>query len=213
MKILTKIKNLRLSIIILSSFAFIFNPIAARASEADFLKGIMGAIIVNGIIQEVKKDNQPVIVRKQVTYVTPHSTQNSYQLPRKNKNVLYDTIPQRAFKSQTPSIRYNIQGELMKMGYYNGRLDGYWGYKTEHAISSYALDSNKLHLLTSVKGVNNLFKDLLYINPNHQNQQFNSHSDNDSKNEEILYLQLQITKLLKEVGSLENRLMQLKQEK
>ena len=160
MKILTKIKNLRRSIIILSSFAFIFNPIAARASEADFLKGIMGAIIVNGIIQEVKKDKQPVIVRKQVTYVTPHSTQNSYQLPRKNKNGLYDTIPQRAFKSQTPSIRYNIQGELMKMGYYNGRLDGYWGYKTEHAISSYALDSNKLHLLTSVKGVNNLFKDL-----------------------------------------------------
>ena len=173
----------------------------------------MGAIIVNGIIQEVKKDKQPVIVRKQVTYVTPHSSNGIYQSPRKNNHLLYGTIPQRAFKSQAPSIRYNIQGELMKMGYYNGKLDGYWGYKTERAISSYAADSNKLHLLTSIRGVNSLFKDLLYLSPNHQKQQFNNHSNNDSKNEEILYLQMRIAKLLQEVGNLENSLNHLKQEK
>ena len=99
------------------------------------------------------------------------------------------------------------------MGYYNGRLDGYWGYKTEHAISSYAANTNKLHLLTSIRGVNSLFKDLLYLSPNHQKQQFNNHSNNDSKNEEILYLQMRIAKLLQEVGNLENSLNHLKQEK
>ena len=85
MKILTKIKNLRRSIIILSSFAFIFNPIAARASEADFLKGIMGAIIVNGIIQGAKKDNQPEIVRKQITYVNPYNSHNNSQYSKKER--------------------------------------------------------------------------------------------------------------------------------
>ena len=113
--------------------------------------------------EEVKKDKQPVNVRKQVTYVTPHSSQNSYQILRKNKHVLYDTIPQRAFKSQTPSIRYNIQGELMKMGYYYGNLDGYWGLKTEHAVSSYARDTKQLHLLTSIRGANSLFNEIINI--------------------------------------------------
>ena len=57
---------------------FIFNliliPSHSFASESDFFKGILGAIIVNGIIQEVKKNKEPIIVRKQVTFVNPVNT-------------------------------------------------------------------------------------------------------------------------------------------
>ena len=171
MIILKNIISLKIILGILSVLMISLPHNLAKASEADFLKGVMGAIIVNGIIQGAKKDNQPVIFRKQITYVNPYNSHSNSQYSKKNKHLTYDTIPQRAFKSQASSIRYNIQGELMKMGYYNGRLDGYWGYKTEHAISSYAVDSNKIHLLTSIRGVNILFKDLLYKVPNHHDQQ------------------------------------------
>ena len=193
----------------LTNVLFIFNliliPSHSFASESDFFKGIMGAIIVNGIIQEVKKNKEPIIVRKQVTFVNPVNTSLQNQSINANKKNSYQTIPQKAFKSQLPSVRYNIQGELMKMGYYHGVIDGYWGLKTEHAISSYATDMRELHLLTSIDGTISLFNQILY---NPKSNSYSSTQRNHSN--EISNLESQISSLLKEVRRLEIQLSQLK---
>ena len=193
----------------LANVLFIFNliliPSHSFASESDFFKGIMGAIIVNGIIQEVKKNKEPIIVRKQVTFVNPVNTSLHNQSINANKKNSYQTIPQKAFKSQLPSVRYNIQGELMKMGYYHGVIDGYWGLKTEHAISSYATDMKELHLLTSIDGTISLFNQILY---NPKSNSYSSTQRNHSN--EISNLESQISSLLEEVRRLEIQLSQLK---
>ena len=195
----------------LTNVLFIFNliliPSHSFASESDFFKGIMGAIIVNGIIQEVKKNKEPIIVRKQVTFVNPVNTSLQNQSINANKKNSYQSIPQKAFKSQLPSVRYNIQGELMKMGYYHGAIDGYWGLKTEHAISSYATDIRELHLLTSIDGTISLFNQILY---NPKSNSYSSTQRNHSN--EISNLESQISSLLKEVRRLEIQLSQLKGE-
>ena len=175
-----------------------FTATHSIANESDFFKGVMGAIIVNGILQEVKKKEEPVIVRKQITYVNPYNTSTHNLTTNKTQQISHNTIPQKAFKSQLPTVRHSIQGELMKMGYYYGKLDGYWGLKTEHAISSYARDTRQLHLLTSVRGANSLFKKIL-----------NSQNRIDHK-DEIVHLETQISSLLEEIRALEIRISQLR---
>ena len=139
-------KKLRTLVFILSLFKLSFTATYSIASESDFFKGVMGAIIVNGILQEVKKNKEPLLVKRQITYVNPYNTSIHNQTTSKTQQINYHTIPQKAFKAQLPTVRYTIQGELMKMGYYYGKLDGYWGIKTEHAVSSYAREGSKFTL-------------------------------------------------------------------
>lgn len=207
-----KLRKMKILLGVLATCNLILLPTTTKASEADFLKGVMGAIIVNGIIQEVKKDKQPVIYRKQVNYVNPYRPNVNIHNQNQKLPIIYKTIPHTAFNSQLPSVKYNIQGKLMKMGYYNGRLDGFWGQKTEQAISLYAADHQSLHLLTSRKGVNSLFHELLYQPLVVKSEKSNSYRSNDEGHQEILHIKLQITKLLKEISHLETQLSQLEED-
>ena len=198
-------KKLRTLVFILSVFNLSFTATYSIASESDFFKGVMGAIIVNGILQEVKKTKEPLLVNRQITYVSPYSTSIHNQTSSKTQQISYHTIPHKAFKAQLPTVRYTIQGELMKMGYYYGNLDGYWGIKTEHAVSSYARDTKQLHLLTSIRGANSLFNEII----NTQNKMGHKSTQLNHK-DEIVHLETQISSLLKEIKALELRILQLK---
>ncbi len=198
-------KKFRTVVFILSLLNLCFTATYSIGSESDFFKGVMGAIIVNGILQEVKKKKEPVIVRKQITYISPYNISTHNQSTNKSQQIKYNTIPQKAFKSQLLTVRHSIQGELMKMGYYYGKLDGYWGLKTEHAISSYARDTGQLHLLTTVMGANSLFNKIL----NSQNKMGHKSTQLRHK-DEIVHLETQISSLLEEIRALEIRISQLK---
>ena len=198
-------KIFRTLFFVLTVFNLHFTPTSSVASESDFFKGVMGAIIVNGILQEVKKNKDPVINRKQVTYLNPYNSSLHAHATNKAQQKNNQTIPQKAFTSQLPTVRYSIQEELMKMGYYYGKLDGHWGLKTEHAISSYARDTKQLHLLTSLRSTNSLFNKIL----NSQtivNYKLNQLSHKD----EIMGLETRISRLLEEIRRLEIRISQLK---
>ena len=198
-------KKFRIPVFILSLFNLSFTATHSIASETDFFKGVMGAIIVNGILQEVKKSKDPAIVRRQITYVNSYNTPIHNQTNNRTQHISYHTIPQKAFKSQLPTVRHSIQGELMKLGYYYGKLDGYWGLKTEHAISSYARDTQQLHLLTSVRGANSLSNEILNV----QNKMGHKSTELNHK-DEIVHLETQVSRLLEEIRALEIRISQLK---
>ena len=80
-------KKFRTLVIILSLFNLGFTATYSTASESDFFKGVMGAIIFNGILQEVKKKKEPVIVRKQITYVNPYNTSIHNQTTVKTQQI------------------------------------------------------------------------------------------------------------------------------
>lgn len=67
----------------------------------------------------------------------------------------------RAFTSQERQVRISIQYNLMRAGFYNSTLDGFWGPNTQAAVFDYARAHDKVAMLTSESQSRRLYADIL----------------------------------------------------
>lgn len=155
-------------------------PAAAGSSERAFIKGVAAALIVSEIVRQSRR--QPVqrsvpawsgydtvpatrtyapapVVRyvPDVRYVQQPAPRVVYRDP-----AIYATPLAWGFADLAPDLRRTVQNRLLRMGYYNGRVDGLWGPQTNLAVRAYARDSGALAALDDSEDAFRLYNTLLY---------------------------------------------------
>lgn len=140
---------------------------ALGKNERKFLQGAATAMVIDRILDEMRRDRQPrAYYRRQ-----PAPTYNYYAPPTRvyrpapqpaYRSSIYSTPVAQAFNSYGYRDRQRIQQRLAAYGYYRSGIDGAFGPHTYNAIVAYANDSGAGRSLGSQAGAFGLFDGLIY---------------------------------------------------
>jgi hypothetical protein len=129
--------------------------------EQDVLKGVVGTLLVQGAIREIKDPRQPVYVQPRQVYVQPEPVYVEPRYERHHRGVsIYGTAAAQAFNSYSSSERRLIQRRLSSYGYYRGGIDGSFGPGTYSAVVAYAQDEGES--LRSTASAFGVYDSLIY---------------------------------------------------
>lgn len=140
---------------------------ALGKNERKFLEGVAAAMIVDRILDDARRRNQPrqqpvpqYYVPQQQYYVQPRPT---HRKPAHTyRSSIYATPVAQAFNSYTSADRKRIQQRLAAQGYYRSGIDGSFGPGTYNAIVGYANDRGQSNGLRNTAGVYGIFDGLIY---------------------------------------------------
>lgn len=130
--------------------------------EQDVLKGVLGAVAVGVIINEVTKPKPQPVYRATKSYAG--TGYNQGYNPGYNQQAVVDAsynAAKQAFNSYTSSERRNIQRDLQRRGFYHGAIDGAFGQQTYRATAAYARATGNLNLLATRNGAFGIYDSLV----------------------------------------------------
>ena len=136
---------------------------ALGKNERNFLKGVAAAMVVDRVLDDVRRNQKPCYYTQQpvYNYVAPAPVYRPAPQPT-YRNSIYATPVAQAFNSYGYTDRKRIQQRLAAYGYYRSGIDGSFGPGTYNAIVAYANDSGNSRKLGSSAGVYGLFDGMIY---------------------------------------------------
>lgn len=164
------------------SMAAVLAAQPAQAQNGDIAKGILIGVATGVVVNQIAKDQarrqgnvipdngwqQPQTRMSSSGYQPDTYTRTTYApatyapAPEWVSRPIQQVSPtRRAFNSQERQLRISIQYQLMQNGFYDGAIDGAWGPRTQQALFSYARSRDQVAMLTTVRGTNQLFSDIL----------------------------------------------------
>ena len=136
--------------------------LALNQRERDVLKGVAGVLLFQEVLRHSNKaqpqrDYGPRDNRKRppVVHAPPQPAPTHYVSVSR-------TPAAYAFSSYSASERRAIQRSLARAGYYNGHIDGVFGYGTYHATLGYARRIRAEGSLHTQAGAYGVYDRLLY---------------------------------------------------
>lgn len=152
--------------------------------EQDVLKGVVGTIVAQSVLQQYgilqprqprqqqpvyqqPAYREPVYQQPRVVYQEPRYAQPRYVEPAYAPRTVYSTSVYRtaaaqAFSSYSLTERRAIQRRLAAQGYYYGGIDGSFGPGTYNAISAYATDRGVAERLAYREGAFGIYDALIF---------------------------------------------------
>lgn len=133
--------------------------------EQGIVTGIAGTLLYQHIRRDVREHQQPRGYYddgyQQPAYgYRPAPPPREYYQPQRIS--VYQTALGQAFGTYSSSERRDIQRELRRMGYYDGRVDGSFGPGTYEAAADYARRSGQSGATRSVSAAYGVYDSLLY---------------------------------------------------
>ena len=132
--------------------------------EQGIVTGIAGTLLYQHIQRDMRERQQPRYYDdgyQQPAYgYRPAPPPREYYQPQRTS--VYQTALGQAFGTYSSSERRDIQRELRRMGYYDGRVDGSFGPGTYEAVADYARRSGQSGATRSVSAAYGVYDSLLY---------------------------------------------------